>query len=192
MAKQKIIAKKKQSEPIKLTKQQKIRVAQILRLENRISVCREYIQLWSKFFQFFAEDIQNRNITPEEEKAFFQTITALSRKGFLFTELMSDAFSSHDRLLEVLTNSVSLANIKTLDEATLSKLELDWHATFLDMNVALGRLLRKMPAGMNINEMIAHAEATAKADREGIKRKVKAPKVSRKARKEQVGLSGKA
>lgn len=171
MAKAKSKAKKKKrpqkTEKIKLTKQQKIRVAQMIRLENRISQCREFIQLWAKFFQFFADDIHERKIEPADEKAFFTAITLLARRHFLFTELMGEAFEGSAEVMDVLVASVSLSNIKAMDESTYSKLELDWHTLFLNMNVAMGRLLRKMPAGMKINEMIQYAEAQAKGQGNG-------------------------
>lgn len=151
---------------IKLSKEQKIRVGQMIRIENRISVCQDYIQLWSKFFQFFADDIHLQTIKPEEEKGLFQAITSLARQHFLFCELMGDTFERGNEILDVLTASVSLSQIKAMDEGTFSKLELDWHSLLLDMNRALGRLLRQMPAGMKINEMIEQAKATAQADKE--------------------------
>jgi hypothetical protein len=144
---------------IKLSKEQKIRVNQMLRLENRISVCRDYIRLWSKLFELFADDIHKRQITEQEEKAFFQTVTGLARKHFLFCELMGDLFEGGGPILDVLVSAVALSNIKAMNESTLSKLELDWHALFLDMNVALGRLLRKLPAGIRIDEALAQADA---------------------------------
>ena len=160
-------ARGKKPEKIRLTKQQKVRVAQMIRIENRISVCREYIQVWSRFFQFFADDIQSREIKPQEEKAFFQTVTMLARKHFLFTELMGETFEYADKVLDVLISASSLSSIKSLDEATLGKLELDWHTLFLDMNVTLGRLLRLMPAKgpMGLNERLARAEAAVKGTR---------------------------
>jgi len=146
---------------VKLSKEQKIRVGQMISLENRITVCREYIKLWSKFFELFADDIQKRQITEQEEKAFFQTITALARKHFLFCEMMSDAFDGGDKVMDILVNSVALSNIKAMNEATLSKLELEWHSTFLDMNVGLGRLLRRLPPNTKIDEALAKADARA-------------------------------
>ncbi|MBI1784848.1 hypothetical protein HYR69_06860 [Candidatus Sumerlaeota bacterium] len=146
---------------IKLSKEQKIRAAQMIRLENRISVCREYIRLWSKLFELFADDIQKRQITEQEEKAFFQTVTALARKHFLFCELLSDTFDAGDKIMDVLVNAVALSNIKAMNEATLSKLELDWHQLFLEMNVALGRLLRRLPAGTKLDDALAKADAMA-------------------------------
>ncbi len=131
------------------------------RLENRISVCRDYIRLWSKFFELFADDIQKRQITEQEEKAFFQTLTLLAKRHFLFCELMADTFEGGDKIIDVLVTSVALSNIKSMNEASLSKLELDWHQLFLEMNVGLGRLLRRLPSGTKIDEALAKADAMA-------------------------------
>lgn len=156
-------AKKKpgKAEKIRLTKQQKIRVGQMIRIENRISVCRQYIKLWAQLFRFFADHNPERKVTAEEEKNFFQVITALARKHFLFNELMGDTFSSPDKILELLTEMTSLQKLVSLDEVAISKLELEWHGLFLEMNVALGRLLRQMPGSMTIDEMLTHSESIA-------------------------------
>ena len=178
MAGPKLLKPKKtgaKSDKIRLTRQQRINVQHLIRLENRISLSREYIQLWSAFFQFFAEDIYERSITQQEEKAFFQTVTKLSRKQFIFCELMADNFSLGDKLMDVLGGAVSLMDIKVLDEATLGKLELDCHTIFLEMNVSLGRLLRLRPSGMKISEMLAQADATVRKTRTAKKEEKKPP-----------------
>jgi len=151
---------------IRLSKNQKIRVSQIIRIENRISVCREYIKLWSHLFRFFTIFERDKKFSPEEEKSFFQTTTALSRKQFLFCELTGDSFQGRDKIVEILTMCESLGNLSHLDEATLSKLELDTHALLLEMNVTLGSLMRQMPGTLSLNEIIKKAEEVAKADRE--------------------------
>ncbi len=152
---------------VKLTKQQQQNVAQMISLENRISVCRDFIGLWSRFFKFFAEELHDQEIKPEEEKAFFQTVTMLARKHFLFTELMDDAFDEGDKVIDVLAQTVSLTHIKNMDEGTLSKLELDWHTIFLNMNQTLGRLVRRMPGGLKLNEALKQATEKAKEAKAG-------------------------
>ena len=42
-----------------------------------------------------------------------------------------------------------------MQENTLSKFELDWHNLYLDMNKALGRLLRLLPGNMTLSEALA-------------------------------------
>lgn len=152
---------------IRLTKEQKIRVARMIRIENRISVCRQYIKLWAQLFRFFAERNPERKVTAEEEKSFFQVITALARKHFLFNELMGDTFSSPDKIIELLSEMTSLQRVVSLDETAVSKIELDWHTLFLEMNVALGRLLRQMPGAMSIDEMLTHSESIAREVQQG-------------------------
>ena len=148
---------------IRLTKPQKAYVDELVKLENRVAVCREFINLWMQFFRFFAEDLSEKEITPAEEKAFFQAMSALARKHFLFVEMMGDTFDRGGDVIDVLGVAVSLANIQVLPENTRSKLELDWHNLFLDMNRSLGRLIRRLPGNMSLSEALASLSKTAPA-----------------------------
>ncbi len=157
---------------IHLTKEQRAYVEDLLRLDNRIVICREYISLWMQFFRFFAEDLSEKEVTPAEEKAFFQAMTQLARKHFLFQELMSDTFDRGPDIIKVLDMAVSLTHIQLMQENTRSKLELDWHSLFLDMNKALGRLLRRLPGTMTLAEALdatkeIHAVEVREAGKEG-------------------------
>ncbi|MEN6625872.1 MAG: TM2 domain-containing protein [Candidatus Sumerlaeia bacterium] len=139
---------------IHLTKEQKMYVEDLIKLDNRIVVCREYINLWMQFFRFFAEDLSEKEITPAEEKQFFQVMSQLARKQFMFVELMADKFDRGNDIMNVLTMAVSLAHIQLMQENTRSKLELDWHGLFLDMNKTLGRLLRSYPGNMTLSQAL--------------------------------------
>ena len=174
---------KKKQPKIRLTKEQKLHVAQLIQIENRIALCREYIELWSKFFHFFSEDLAGRPISPEEEKGFFQMMSALARKHFLFTELMAETFSGSGAVLEILIKAVSLSNLKSLDDSSLSKLELDWHTQFLQMNVALGRLLRRLPPGTDIDALLGRSVDSAKGSKDATG--AKAAKKGKEAKKEE-------
>lgn len=151
--------KGKLKEPkFKLTKEQKLYVDNLVRLENRIAVCREFIGLWMNFFKFLAEDISNKEIKPEEEKAFFQAMTLIARKHFLFVELMNDCFDRANDLINVISMANSLAAVQTMPENTRSKMELDWHTLLLEMNKALARLLRRLPGNPTLSEALKIAD----------------------------------
>lgn len=141
---------------LKLTKEQKLYVRDIVRIENRIQVCREYIDLWMQYFRFFAELHEEREVTAADEKAFFQCMTTLARKHFMFVEMMGDAFDGDKEIIKVLVSTVSLSHIKGMNENTRDKLELDWHNQFLAMNKALGRLLRIVPSNLPLTELLAN------------------------------------
>lgn len=153
-------------EKIRISKAQKIQVNKMIKIENRIATCREYLRLWAQLFRFFNDISPETAATPEQEKQFFQITTALARKHFLFCELMADAFHSPDKILEVLTQLTSLERVRQMDEPTFQKLQLEWHTLFIEMNVTLGRLLRQMPQkDKSLNELLQIAEKTAQADR---------------------------
>ncbi|MCL5271146.1 MAG: hypothetical protein M1457_11515 [bacterium] len=152
----------------KLTKEQTQYVNGLVKLESRIAICREYIALWMNFFRMLSEDIGNRDYTANEEKAFFQVMTILARKHFLFVEMMGDTFERGNDILSVLVLAVGLSHARLLPENTRSKLELDWHSLFLDMNKALGRLLRMLPGKMTLAEAIDWANKNIKMGENGL------------------------
>jgi hypothetical protein len=152
---------------VKLTKEQQLYVKQLVSLENRIAVCREYIGLWMDFFRFFAEDITQREIKAEEEKAFFYSMTQLARKHFLFVELMGDAFERGGDIMNILCVAISLANVQAIAENTRSKLELDWHTLYLDMNKTLGRLIRMLPGNLTLSQALAEMDKIAPINGKG-------------------------
>lgn len=154
------MAKKEDSSTakFKLTKEQKTYVDDFVTAENRISKCREFISLWLNFFRFFAEDLDNKEITPQEEREFFTIQGKLARRHFMFVELMSDKFDRGNDIISVLTRAVSLSNIQQMEENTRSKLEGDWHSLLLDMNKTLGRIVRDLPGNMTLSEALAELD----------------------------------
>ena len=111
-----------------------------LTLENRTQVCREYTKLWADFFKMFADDLVHRKIHENDEAAFQQILSLLALNHFKFAELMGDKLKDPEGILEVLCEAVSLSHLKMQSEAQFSKLQVDWHTLFLDMNKCLGKL----------------------------------------------------
>lgn len=142
----------------KLTKEQKKYVDDMHKLEQRILIVREYIDLWMKFFSFFSSEIHEREITAAEEKSFFQLMTQLSRKQFQFVEAAANTYDGGDDVMKVLCAAVSLAHIQVMKEATFGKLELDWHTQLIAMNKAAGRLLRQLPGEMTLSEALEYID----------------------------------
>lgn len=139
----------------KLTKEQQAFVDGMVKLDNRIAVCQEYIAMWTNYFRLFADLNEKTEITPEAEKAFFQLSTQIARKHFHFVELMGDCFDKGGDIMNLLATGASLTVLQGMQEQTRGKFDLDWHTLFLEMNKALGRLLRMLPGNMTLNEAIA-------------------------------------
>lgn len=115
-----------------------------LRIENRISVCREYAELWQAFFQFFNEDLKNLQITEEMETQLENIMTILAINHFKFSELCGEYLKDAGGVMKVMAEAVSIANMKEMQEATLSKLMVETHTLLIDMHKALGKMMSKL------------------------------------------------
>ncbi len=123
----------------------KLEIKKLGSLDNRLSTCREYKNLWQQYFQFFADGFEGKKITDKDEQAFFQIMNVLAVNHFRFTELAGDYFKDGDATLQVLSETASLTALKNMSEATFSKLLIDWHTIFIAMNKAIGKLMSEIP-----------------------------------------------
>lgn len=114
-------------------------------IDNKIATAREYTRLWQEYFKFFADGFDERKIFEEDERKFFMLMNVLAMNHFRFTELSAPHFKGGDDVLRVLTETPSLAAIKSMSEAQFSKLLIDWHTLFIAMNKAIGKLNAQLP-----------------------------------------------
>lgn len=113
---------------------------QLTSLDNRLTVITEYKNLWQEYFRFFADGFDDRKITAQEEQAFFHSMHGLAINHYKFVEVAGDVFKDGKLILEIMTDSPSLSALKQMSEAQFSKLCIDWHTAFINMNKALGKL----------------------------------------------------
>jgi hypothetical protein len=119
---------------------------QIIGIENRIVVVREYARLWQQFGGFFIDGFPpERVISPEEEQGFFQLLNIIAINHYRFTELASPHFKEGDDILAVLASAVSLDTMRNMSEAQFGQLCTDWHRILIMMNKTIGKLLPLLP-----------------------------------------------
>lgn len=119
---------------------------QLTAVDNRLAICKEYTRLWLEFFKFFADGFEDKKIYEKDEQAFFQLMNVLALNHYRFVEMAGEYFKEADGILKVLTETVSLGQIKQMSEAQFSKLLVDWHTLFISMNKAIGKLTLKLPS----------------------------------------------
>ena len=117
----------------------------LMRIENRVAVLKEYSELWQQFFTFFSDSLAERQITAQEEQEFSQIVSILALNQFKMAELTKDVFKDGPKVLDILKDSVSLVHLKSLPENSFNKLQVDWHTLFISMNKGLGKLLSQLP-----------------------------------------------
>lgn len=119
--------------------------AEAQRLEERIKFVQEYIKLWRQFFEMFADGFEGRKILRRDEEEFARIVNSLAHHHYRFSAMVYQEMGSADDVLKVLCETVSLSHLKGLSEAQLSKIQVDWHTIFIQMNKALGRLIARRP-----------------------------------------------
>jgi hypothetical protein len=109
--------------------------------ERRYSDCRELMDLWSRYHDFFKVAVaQNEAVTPEKEHEF---ITVKSRIAMLHDSFMDCL--EHDQnigqnILSIVTRSITLKHVRRMSTAEIKKIELEWHESYLLLNETLGML----------------------------------------------------
>jgi hypothetical protein len=121
----------------------KVKKRALEEVDKKIKLCQEYTQMWAHFFNFFADGFESRKITPEAEAQFFQVMTDLARKQYRLRYFLQDDCPNDEKILNILGDGVSLANIHEMTEAQFNKMQHTWHVIFIALNKSLGRLMQK-------------------------------------------------
>ncbi len=116
-----------------------------LDLANRIAVVRDYSTLWQHFFAFFADDLSDRVFTQEEEQEFANIVSLLALNHYKFQELTRGYSKETDKIVSILKETPTLEQIQLMQEATFSKIQVEWHTLFIGMNKILGKMLGELP-----------------------------------------------
>ncbi|MBM3334873.1 hypothetical protein FJY63_09450, partial [Candidatus Sumerlaeota bacterium] len=109
-------------------------------LERHYSDCRELMNLWREYHDFFKMAVSGEGVTPEKEGRF---ITLKSRIAMLHDSFMDCL--EHDQnigqnVLAIVTRSITLKHVARMSPAEIKKIELEWHESYLLLNETLGGL----------------------------------------------------
>lgn len=155
-----------------------------LKIEYKLKVCEEFKNLWASFFNCFEDDIRRRSITQNDEIAFEQIYTLISLNYWKFAEIMDGDFESPDRIVKLLNETVSLRSLKEVSDAQFSKIELEWHTIFIDINKTFGKLMVKRPrTKLEIKEAKRIKTGELKAKKEELKALAQKEKAQKAAMK---------
>ncbi|OPZ19506.1 MAG: hypothetical protein BWZ10_00926 [candidate division BRC1 bacterium ADurb.BinA364] len=115
-------------------------------LEKKIQFLKAFCKLWADFFEdFFSESLEGKTIDPQDEEAFFKTMTVLATRTFELKARLEKEFKDPERIINYLAQIVSLANLQTMSEAEFSSMQTRWHEIFISLNKSMGKLLQQLP-----------------------------------------------
>lgn len=141
--------------------------------EVALQEAQNLMQLWIRTKSFLLKAISEQPITREDEQAFLETKSDISRyQRVLGPKLPEDADFGASRMQELLRQSISIGHLRGLPKSDKQNLLTAWHHVFIRLSRATGALQfvvegyvpppRKAKATGNISEMKGAAGAEKK------------------------------
>ncbi len=101
----------------------------------------QLLNLWLQTKGFLAKAFTDTPVSPEEEKAFLETKSAVSQYTRLVSQkLPAEVKIGGERMQELLRQAISIGHLRGLPKADKQTLISNWHASFVNLARAVGCL----------------------------------------------------
>ncbi len=120
-------------------------------IEYRIKVIKQFLELWERYDAMFQHVYREQDATNEEEEEFFKIKSQLARRHQYLLEYLEDEYIKPEVITSYLSDTLTLRNMIGIHFDFYKKLRMQWHATFLHLNEALGYLMTHMELEMPLD-----------------------------------------
>jgi len=109
-------------------------------LESRIKQLKEFIDLWTSFYEHYKRAGGQQTFTEDEERNFLELKSSLARKYQGLMDSLGIKPTAEDRTFDVISQVMSLKSIGTTSPLQMEKMENDWHNSYITLNKIMGSL----------------------------------------------------
>jgi hypothetical protein len=109
-------------------------------VERRYSDCRELLNLWRRYHDFFKVAVTGDGITPDKEHEFITVKSRIAMLHDIFMDCLDHDQNIGQNVLSIVTRSITLKHVHRMSTAEIKKIELEWHESYLLLNETLGML----------------------------------------------------
>ncbi len=110
------------------------------RLEKRIFILREFIDLWEKFHSVMKEASKGAPLDEESNQQFMELKSSIARKLQALSDIFGENVMPEEDITDILSESVSIEHIAKVGSLSSSNMENTWHRTHIALNKILGSL----------------------------------------------------
>lgn len=110
-------------------------------IEYRIQLIKGFLEKWERFDELMQKAFFTKNVSEEEEDEFMKLKAQLARRHQYILEYLGAEYVKPEPITPYLSSTVTLSNLKDIHFDFYKKLRLQWHATYLRLNEALGYLM---------------------------------------------------
>ncbi|MEW6238940.1 MAG: hypothetical protein AB1656_26450 [Candidatus Omnitrophota bacterium] len=112
-------------------------------IEFRIQAIQKFLEFWIRYDELFQHAFHEGldNVTQEHEIEFMKLKAQLARRHQYLLEYLGKEYDRAEPVTPFLSDTVTLRNMVGIHHDFYKKLRLQWHATMLRLNEALGYLM---------------------------------------------------
>mgnify|MGYP006287064707 CR=1 FL=1 len=110
-------------------------------LERRLADCKELLQLWHNFHQYFKLGVKGSDkITHEREADFLALKSRIAMMHDSFMDSLKHDQEIGQHVLSLVERSITLKHLTKLSIAEVKKMEIEWHESYLLLNETVALL----------------------------------------------------
>ncbi len=110
-------------------------------IEYRIKIVKSFLEQWERMDELVQKAFRQKEVTGDEEEEFLKLKSQLARRHQYIMEYLGKEYVRPEPITPFLSSTVTLDNMKDIHFDFFKKLRLQWHATMLQLNEALGYLM---------------------------------------------------
>jgi len=121
-------------------------------VEHQYADCRELLNLWRRYHDFFKVGVSGDGISPEKENEFITIKSRIAMLHDTFMDCLDHDQNIGQNILSIVTRSITLKHVHRMSTAEIKKIELEWHESYLLLNEAIGMLDDKRKQFANVTK----------------------------------------
>ena len=121
-------------------------------VERQYADCKELLQFWRTFHEYFTIGVKGENLTHENEESFLELKSKIAMLHDSFMEALSHDQNIGQEVLNIITRAITLKHLNRQSAADIKKMEIEWHESYLLLNDTIGALEDKRSELSKVSE----------------------------------------
>jgi hypothetical protein len=121
-------------------------------VERQYADCKELLQFWRTFHEYFTIGVKGENLTHENEESFLELKSKIAMLHDSFMEALSHDQNIGQEVLNIITRAITLKHLNRQSAADIKKMEIEWHESYLLLNDTIGALEDKRAELSKVSE----------------------------------------
>lgn len=109
-------------------------------LERNIQKLEAFLETWKQFNQFLQRAFRGETFSDEDEEQFLELKSTIAQEYETLLMSLGGEVEREEKALRILMDAPSLRSLRDSSEGMARRVEADWHAMFIKLQSALGRL----------------------------------------------------